>query len=411
MNDVFCILPWTSLQLRQNGETYPCCRMSYQHSFGNLKDNTIAEIWNSSAIKQVRQNMLEGKPTKFCSDCYKTDASGGSSMRKNSNTEFTNEFHRLKSTNADGHLIDHKISFLDIRFSNICNLKCRSCDAENSTSWYADSIKIHGPSAYEKKIVLNKNSESLWPQLENLTGNLTKIYFAGGEPLIDEDHYRLLDLLIAKKRTDVLLSYNTNLTHLVFQNRNIVDLWRKFDRVQLGASIDGVGAAAGYLRSGSDWNVVKNNLLSITSSLNNVSLNIFPTVGVLNCFHLPELLSELIEMKVINEPNNLELNILQKPQLLNASILNTGEKTQLKNLYLAFLQSLRLKVSNALFTHIEKELLSYLANVESNDLTHLRPEFRKYMFFLDKIRDEKTLHHVPELSFLLYEEVLAKAQL
>ena len=355
--------------------------------------------------------MLEGKPTKFCSDCYKTDSLGGLSMRKNSNAEFGNEFHRVKNTKADGHLDEHKISFLDIRFSNICNLKCRSCDAENSTSWHADNIKIHGPSEHEKKIVLNKNSKDLWPQLENLSVDLTKIYFAGGEPLIDEDHYKLLDLLIAKKRTNVLLSYNTNLTHLIFKNRNIVDLWRQFDRVQLGASVDGVGATAGYLRSGSDWGVVRNNLLFITSELDNVSLNIFPTVGVLNCFHLPELLSELIEMKLINEPHNLELNILQKPELLNASILNKSEKVQLKKLYTTYLDSLRLNISTHLYLHIEKELLCYLANVESNDLTHLRPEFRKYMFLLDKIRNEKTLHFAPELSYLLYEEVSAKAQL
>ena len=411
MNDSFCILPWISLQLRQNGNAYPCCRMSYLHSFGSLKENTISEIWNSSEIKQVRQNMRAGKPTKFCSDCYKTESLSGQSLRTKSNTEFADKLHRVEDTDPDGHLNEHKIAFLDIRFSNICNLKCRSCDAENSTSWYNDKLSIYGATDVDKKIILNKTSKNLWPQLENLAPGLTKIYFAGGEPLLDEDHYKFLELLISIKKTDLLLSYNSNLTQLAFKNRNILDLWRNFNHVHIGASIDGIGTVAKYLRHGSNWENIKINLHSITNSLHNVSINIFPTVGVLNCFHIPELLTELIEMKFISKPADLEINILHKPDLLNASILNTSEKSQLRKLYTNYLLSLRAKVSTELYLHIETELFTYLTTVETTDLTHLRPQFRKYMFLLDQIRDEKTLYAAPELSNLLYEEVVAKDHL
>ena len=411
MNDVFCILPWISLQLRQTGTAYPCCRMSYMHPLGNLKDQSIAEIWNSSKIKQVRKNMLAGKPTNFCSDCYKTDSSGGLSLRARSNIEFREDFYKVKDTEADGQLNRHKISFLDVRFSNTCNLKCRSCDAENSTSWHSDKVKIYGESGEDKKIVLSQNSNQLWPQLENLSANLTKIYFAGGEPLLDEDHYKFLEMLIANNKTNLLLSYNTNLTQLSFKNRNILEIWGQFEHVHVGASIDGIGVAAEYLRHGSNWGMVKKNLLTVATSLKNVSLNIFPTVGVLNCFHLPELIDEVIALRLVKKPGDFEINLLHKPELLNASILNAAEKVQLRKRYTNFLSNIRGKISDELFIHIETEMFNYLTNVESADLTHLRPQFRKYMFLLDKIRDEKTLFAAPELSGLLYEEVTTKVSL
>ena len=75
-SETFCILPWIHLHGWPTGEAYPCCVAVDSLPVGNLKQNTMEEIWNNNEMKNMRQNMLSNKPCKECRRCYEDENHG-----------------------------------------------------------------------------------------------------------------------------------------------------------------------------------------------------------------------------------------------------------------------------------------------------------------------------------------------
>ena len=78
---------------------------------------------------------------------------------------------------------------------------------------------------------------------------LEEIYFAGGEPLIMEEHYRILKKLDERKMYHVRLKYNTNFSQMTFKKLDVMEIWNRFESVKIGASLDGMGKRGEYLRN------------------------------------------------------------------------------------------------------------------------------------------------------------------
>ena len=83
-----------------------------------------------------------------------------------------------------------------------------------------------------------RHDDDIWEQMQEHIPHLDQIYFAGGEPLIMDEHYYILQKLIDAGRTDVRIRYNTNLLKLHFKHYDLVEMWSKFNFVQVNASID-----------------------------------------------------------------------------------------------------------------------------------------------------------------------------
>ena len=105
--------------------------------------------------------------------------------------------------------------YFDLRFSNICNFKCRTCNYEYSSQWEQED-KRRGI----KRPIINfaKEDTALLQDVINQIPNIETAYFAGGEPLITEEHYIIIEEMIRKNRTDIKLMYNTNLSNFKFKN-------------------------------------------------------------------------------------------------------------------------------------------------------------------------------------------------
>ena len=140
---VFCMAPWVHVHAWAGGEVYPCClsNVGPEHQFGNLNNTSLQDILNTDKAKQLRKNMLEGKPSKACTRCYEQESYGFDSLRINMNRENWHHYDLVKNTDEDGTLKELRITYWDIRFSNNCNMKCRSCGPDFSTMWYDDSVK------------------------------------------------------------------------------------------------------------------------------------------------------------------------------------------------------------------------------------------------------------------------------
>ena len=219
-SESFCMLPWIHLHAWPDGRAYPCCLGVAKHPVGNFKEKTMREIWNDEPMREMRRNMLDDKSCQECADCYEQEAAGFASMRNNSNKNFAQFIDSVDQTLPDGTYPDFQLHYWDVRFSNICQLKCRSCGSIFSSRWYDDDVKLWGKELRPRVSFAGRHEEDVWEQMQEHIPHLEQIYFAGGEPLIMEEHNRILKLLIEKGNTNVRLIYNTNLNELCYKKQS-----------------------------------------------------------------------------------------------------------------------------------------------------------------------------------------------
>jgi sulfatase maturation enzyme AslB (radical SAM superfamily) len=188
-------------------------------------------------------------------------------MEKHGISSYRTQFNARKST-AQG------IQFIDIRNSNLCNIKCRVCGPSNSSRWNNDIVIKEDISDYKKFIV---------------SASVQSIYYTGGEPFINVEHWELLQELVHTGYSkNINLVYNSNLTTLKFKDLDIFAIWKNFKSVSVMASIDAVGAKFNYIRSGADFNKVEENLKLLKQA--KVRISIATTVSILNLWFIEELL-------------------------------------------------------------------------------------------------------------------------
>jgi organic radical activating enzyme len=348
-------------------------------------------------MKEMRRNMLADKPCKQCGDCYEQEAAGFSSMRNNSNKSFGHYIDEIDQTLPDGSLPDMKLHYWDVRFSNICNLKCRSCGSIFSSRWYDDDVKLWGKPLRPRVQFAGRHEEDVWEQMQEHIPHLEQIYFAGGEPLIMEEHNRILKLLIEKGNTRVRLIYNTNLTELKFKKESVLELWKHFPSVCVAASLDDMGDRAAVIRSGTDWTQVEQNIRDLKRECPHIDFMISPTLSMMNIWNFVNFHRYMIEGGFI-EPKDFNLNILQGPDDYRIDVLPMEIKLQFKQQFEEHIEWLRPQ------DPIERAVGGFEGAIKfmmATDNTHLLPKFWKTVNDLDWSRSESLLSVVPELSAII----------
>ena len=341
----FCVLPWIHLNTWPNGNVYPCCLTDWREDIGNLKDNTLEELWNGDTMKSIRKDMLGGKQHHSCRKCYQQEDNGLDSTRTSSNRWFEKHIPEItNNTKEDGHNEDFKLLYWDFRFSNLCNMKCRMCGSFLSSKWWEDEVKIYGGSPLPKAIinVNDYSKKNIDTYLDDFIDKVEEIYFAGGEPLLMEEHYYILQKLVEVGNTNLRLRYNTNLGYLKFKKYDNIELWKPFieqdfGNVTLFASIDGIGINAEYSRKGTKWNVIEENIKKCLEA--NINFHVSCTTNIFNVLHIPEFIEH---MKKLGVPHyNIHLNnVLTNPHHYHINILPDNLKQEVKKRYIRHLKSL-----------------------------------------------------------------------
>lgn len=395
-SEVFCMLPWIHLHAWPDGRAYPCCLGNAKHPVGDLKQHSMREIWNDTDMREMRTNMLTDKPCRQCSDCYEQESRGFASMRNNSNKGFGQYIAEVDDTLPDGSLPDMKLHYWDVRFSNICNLKCRSCGSIFSSRWYDDDVKLWGKPLRPRVQFAGKHDEDVWEQMQEHIPHLAQIYFAGGEPLIMEEHNRILKLLIEKGNTDVRLVYNTNLTELKFKRESVLDLWKHFPNVCVAASLDDMGERAGIIRSGTDWAKVEQNIRDLKQECPHIDFMISPTLSIMNIWNFTKFHRYMVEQGFI-EAKDFNLNILQGPEYYRIDMLPMEVKEKFK---LEFEQHIKWLEP---IDSIQRAVGGFKGAIDlmmATDNSHLLPRFWEQMTDLDWSRKESLVDIVPELKHI-----------
>ena len=396
----FCMYPWIHLHAFPTGDAHPCCYSEMAHKIGHTKEKTLGEIWNDQPMRDLRIRMLNNEPSGACKKCYEQEANGFFSGRQSANKHHGHHVQRALNTQDNGHLDQFEMTYWDIRFSNLCNLSCRSCGHIFSSSWYRDQSQIAGPEWAQRHQVLNfagRTQTDIWEQLVPHLDYVEQIYFAGGEPLMMDEHYRILEELERRGRFDVRLIYNTNFTQVRLKDRMVFDYWKRFDSVSVGASLDDMGPRGEYIRKGTRWATVEANREKMMQECPRVDFYISPTLSILNAWSLPDFHRNWVERGFIRA-QDLNVNILQDPVHYRIDIAPSKYKERLTEKYQQHIEWLRPQDTLARAT-VGFESAVTLMN--STDNTHFIDTFWRKTHELDNIRNERCLDIIPELNALL----------
>ena len=267
----YCLMPWIHLHIGNQGQVNACCVANI--SYGNINDQSLEEIWNGTPIQSIREKFAKGEIDKRCHHCIQREAAGAKSIRQETFEKFPNI--AINKTDTQQPI------YFDIRFSNVCNFRCRTCWHGASSKWFQDAKKL-GTNIGEKAIIKNiQDFDAFIQKTGKALLRAEEFYFAGGEPLVTEEHYLLLKWLIKNKATKARLRYNTNFSKLKFKDYHVIDLWSHFEHVELMASLDATNALGEYIRKELDWNLFLDNREKIRP-YRNLQFKISPTISVLN---------------------------------------------------------------------------------------------------------------------------------
>ena len=395
-SDTFCMMPWLHLHAFPDGRAYPCCFGLDKYPVGNLNKDSMETVFNGPDMKEMRVNMLNNKKNKQCGKCYDQEQSGFFSLRLSSNKHFGHNIGMTDNTQSDGKA-DFVIKYWDIRFSNLCNLACRSCGTWFSSNWYEDHKKLNGgPPGHAKIMRVGRNPNDIWNQMLEQFDHVEQFYFAGGEPLIMEEHYRILKELDKRKMYHVRLIYNTNFTKLKFKDLDVLELWKKFDSVSIGASLDAEGDRAEFMRKGTIWKDVVANRKRMMEVCPNVDFYISSTVGLINSLHIVDFHRNWVDQGLL-KPQDFNFNLLQFPYAQRIDLLPESFKKKVKKKYEEHLEWLR-PLDH--LTRATKGFESGLDYMMRRDNSKDLGQFKKTMQNMDRIRNEELVKTFPELAEL-----------
>jgi sulfatase maturation enzyme AslB (radical SAM superfamily) len=401
----FCMLPWVHLHFWPNGSAYPCCIWNSDLPVGEYSAQTsLEEIWNGEAMRELRRDLLAGKDAEGCRRCYTLEDQGHlTTLRRMSLEAYHQHWDLIDETTSDGTAPQLRMAYLDIRFSNLCNLRCQTCGPELSSAWYDDQVALYGPQKKPKNIQIGPG-EKFWQELEPLLLTVEKAYFAGGEPLVSDEQYRVLDFWTRNNYFDVQINYTTNFTLLTHKSARILDYWKRFPKVSVSASLDDSGRRAEYLRKGTVWETVEKNREFMLRECPHIHFEITPTISAYNVFHFPKFHLDWVERGLLG-PNNLRLNILTHQEFMSVRILPLALKQQVKQSWLSHLERL-VKIARAqgeMTFNLEEGYHSLINFMMEKDDSHLLHQFFQRIHEVDRHRGERVFDVYPELRLLWLE--------
>ncbi|WP_081653293.1 twitch domain-containing radical SAM protein [Bacteriovorax sp. DB6_IX] len=354
---------------------YLCCHSHSQVPIENLKESSFSEIWKSKEFQEIRDKVKSGRlsEVEHCRTCLEQENLGMRSWRQ------------IENQNWKRRGYDQSLSFdsprsIAIRFSNTCNYSCRTCRPSTSTAWFSDA-KLLNPQGTYQKIQSYNEGNPIPNQIEDLLPSLERIYFAGGEPLLERDHYRVLELAL-DVNPDIELSYDTNLSTFSFQDYNVFDFWKKFKNLRVSASVDGYGRKGEYIRKGFVWNEFLENWNMLKAEVPHARLAINFTLSIYNVLHVLEFVEKVKELKLFDENNPYDLNITYVDDLkwLSIKSLSKENKHKVREAYEDYMNSHQFGQVNQFL----KDALSYMDSATDE----LESTFYSYTKRLDFIRNE-----------------------
>tara|TARA_R110000823_G_scaffold101636_8_gene218335 strand:+ start:979 stop:2358 length:1380 start_codon:yes stop_codon:yes gene_type:complete len=321
VSESFCLAKWqqTSLHLT-NGYTNSCYHPPlHKIDATALADNPSA-LHNTEHKKQSRKEMLEGVRPSDCSYCWNIEDQGSLSDRHYRSGEpwAAEKFDEILE---GGWEKDVNPSYMEVNFSNACNLKCSYCSPQFSSTWMQE-INQHGayptsndhnhPSYFSgerKPIPVNQANpyvDAFWKWWPEVYPELKHFRMTGGEPLMDKNTYKIFDYVLENPKPDLHLNVTSNFSvdDGLF-NKYIEYVKRLCDGENIEhfmqfVSIDAFGPKAEYIRNGLDFNRFWDNVNRyLTDVPTRNSITFIITMNNLSITSLRDLLNAIYGLREI----------------------------------------------------------------------------------------------------------------
>ena len=375
----FCMHPFTGLATREDGAIKACCR---SHPVGFIDKESLETIWNNSTMKRIRKQVLNDERPAECEPCFNLEDHGVVSLRQRHVEARIPEARVNLYPNAldklqEDYSMPFEIPTIELKLNNLCNLKCRMCHPGDSTSWNDwdqveefykkdNNIIFHlvEENNLKNKPFLDKfqDNPEWWASLEKLLPYFRRVEFAGGEPLMDPQHYRILDML-APYGYQIEIKYATNLSMLGKSNRTVWEYWPKFKSVAVNVSIDGIGTSYEYVRGNASWAELINNIKQIQTIPNISRIVGAVTVQVSNVLVLDKIIEYFLnDLGIVFHSHRVEF-----PRELSAQVL----PRPLLDLAVERLENIKSQVPNFKFVKQYPQLLKYTLDQIQDNINYL----------------------------------------
>lgn len=361
MKNIFCPAPWIQISSSSDG------RPKYCYGANDSNHTSFSDFWFSNKLENIRQEFSKGNYISGCARCIK---------EKNLNlNNRQDKFFKIVENNKENfeELFNNwkagvKIypEELNLRFSNICNLKCRMCNSGSSNLFRKEVIKNKElmefyPTGGNKPATINNKDLKLF------LPNVKRVAITGGEPLVNNEFYKFIDLCIETNTAkNIYLRITTNGTTIPDM---LIEKLKQFKNVKILISLDGIENVYEYIRFPNKWSNIDLNKFATLS--NSFDLYVDYTLQVYNYLHIN---------KFTNYFNNMGINIsytpVYEPSWFNVNILPLEEKEKIRKFKLPMIQN-----------------FITLTDYNLNEIN----KFKKITDIFDKIRKQNFKNELPEL--------------
>jgi len=425
----FCPYPWIHIMTQPTGTASWCCvaRDNFKNDDGTMFDlnrgHNIADTWNSNHMRKIRQQMLDGETVKGCEHCYDLENMGFPSYRINYIRDWfeysghgESIMQRIERSIKNDYRVEESPLYLDFRLGNLCNLKCRMCQPQNSSQIQKEykSIELENQNDgnfIKQNFTWGQFVDNLTPwqddprflqQVSEWLPSVVKLYFTGGEPTLIERVYwimeKCVELGIAQ---NIELVFNSNMTNIKPRFINLVE---KFKSVLMCISVDAYGSLNEYIRGASHWNTVDKNVRLYCESKVVGNLLFSPVIQVYNILNITELLdyAESLELEYGREIHVTFL-INDYPRSLDFRILPDSVRIKAIDKLEAWIPTSKVLTKRENNMQAIQATINALKENRHDDWEEQLKIFHRYTDLLDLKRKQSMSESIPELHELLYK--------
>jgi len=385
-----CKLAKLALNFDMSGMVQPCHLTDYflkdkdGRHFNVLTDD-VKDIWNSEHRKKLLDDHANGIKNPTCKLCWDMEETGVESMRQSQNN-------RLKDVE-----VLEQPRVMVVKPGNLCNNACRSCNAHTSSMWYKDDHAMnHENTSFKEYLKFFQRHKTAYTNNQLLENRFAKWEdkiiewdMFGGEPLIVPLFYKILNQSCTSENAHTK-KFNVHTNGMIY-SEGLIKKLSKFRESHMGFSIDAIGEKNDYIRHGSKWDNIINNLkryVEDCAEYPNVLITVRTTITPWNIYHYDENFEYFSKMGILaigcwcndkpwNDlrylPENVKKNVLDKLLLYK----NNRDEWQ------------------ELLVDLTKWMMSRPA-----DYNKLKNSFMEFNKTLDELRGQKFESVFPEYSKL-----------
>lgn len=247
---MYCHYLWKHQCITTKGWTKPCC---YADTTEEWKKVDFNDGLTEKRFEKARLELESGIFPECCRGCKENEDQGLESPR-------------LRAIKKDSSVITTpKLTSIDIKFNNTCNLGCIMCTPNDSSTiekLYKKSdnlpVFLEKESFFPDKPIDYKEKEKEEYVKKIAQNNLRELKVTGGEPFASINFINTIEWLVDNGISkDIILQFNTNGTKY---NKRIVENLHNFKKLKIVISVDGTGKNYNYIRKGSRWTEIERNL-------------------------------------------------------------------------------------------------------------------------------------------------------